>query len=155
MRCLFSRSVEHSKYDLRHVCFEEYVAMLLNTKSYQRLLDTDLYEKLIADFGILSGINEKETIYYIPEKENFSDKNNLKIIEYYNQLNDIGKHEATKRVEELTHLPQYKLEQCNPNDNVLAAHAKENQSDEDVASDIDFIKSLKQKLDKELDKDKS
>ena len=41
------------------------------------------------------------------------------------------------------------------NYNALAAHAKENQSDEDVASDIDFIKSLKQKLDKELDKDKS
>lgn len=30
-----------------------------------------------------------------------------KIIQYYNQLNDIGKHEAEKRVEELTYLPQY------------------------------------------------
>lgn len=30
-----------------------------------------------------------------------------KIIEYYTQLNDIGKIEATKRVEELTYLPQY------------------------------------------------
>lgn len=80
--------------------------------------------------------------------EIISDKNNLKIIEYYNQLNDIGKHEATKRVEELAHLPQYKLEQCNPNDNVLAAHAKDNQTDDDVASDIAFIKSLKQEIDK-------
>lgn len=33
-----------------------------------------------------------------------------KIIQYYNQLNDIGKHEAEKRVEELTYLPQYSLE---------------------------------------------
>ncbi len=33
-----------------------------------------------------------------------------KIIQYYNQLNDIGKHEAEKRVEELTHLPRYTLE---------------------------------------------
>lgn len=32
-----------------------------------------------------------------------------KIIQYYNQLNDIGKHEAEKRVEELTYLPQYTL----------------------------------------------
>ena len=30
-----------------------------------------------------------------------------KILQYYNQLNDIGKHEAEKRVEELTYLPQY------------------------------------------------
>ncbi len=33
-----------------------------------------------------------------------------KIIQYYNQLNDIGKHEAEKRVKELTYLPQYTLE---------------------------------------------
>ncbi len=30
-----------------------------------------------------------------------------KIIQYYDRLNDIGKHEAEKRVEELTYLPQY------------------------------------------------
>ena len=33
-----------------------------------------------------------------------------KIMEYYDKLNDIGKHEAEKRVAELTHLPQYTLE---------------------------------------------
>lgn len=33
-----------------------------------------------------------------------------KIMQYYDQLNDIGKHEAEKRVAELTHLPQYTLE---------------------------------------------
>lgn len=33
-----------------------------------------------------------------------------KIMQYFNQLNDIGKHEAEKRVAELTHLPQYTLE---------------------------------------------
>ncbi len=38
-----------------------------------------------------------------------------KIMQYYEQLNDIGKHEAEKRVEELTYLPQYTLE-------VKAAH---------------------------------
>lgn len=32
------------------------------------------------------------------------------ILQYYNQLNDIGKQEAEKRVEELTHLPRYTLE---------------------------------------------
>ena len=37
-----------------------------------------------------------------------SEKEELpKIIKYYEMLNDIGKHEATKRVEELTYIPQY------------------------------------------------
>lgn len=33
-----------------------------------------------------------------------------KIMQYYEKLNDIGKHEATKRVEEMTHAPQYMKE---------------------------------------------
>lgn len=33
-----------------------------------------------------------------------------KIMQYYAKLNDIGKHEATKRVEEMTHAPQYMKE---------------------------------------------
>lgn len=32
-----------------------------------------------------------------------------KIIQYYNQLNDIGKRKATERVEELTYIPQYTM----------------------------------------------
>lgn len=39
----------------------------------------------------------------------WDDEEPTKIIQYYNQLNDIGKHEAEKRVEELTYLPQYTL----------------------------------------------
>lgn len=38
-----------------------------------------------------------------------------KIMQYFDQLNDIGKHEAEKRVEELTYIPQYTHE-------VKAAH---------------------------------
>lgn len=33
-----------------------------------------------------------------------------KIMQYYELLNDTGKHEAAKRVEELTHLPKYMKE---------------------------------------------
>lgn len=43
-----------------------------------------------------------------------------KIMQYYNQLNDIGKHEATKRVMELTEVPRYLKEDTNY---VNAAHA--------------------------------
>lgn len=44
------------------------------------------------------------------EKDQSEEKNSPKIMQYYERLNDIGKHEAEKRVAELTHLPQYTLE---------------------------------------------
>lgn len=65
----------------------------------------------------------------------------LKILDYYNSLNDIGKHEATKRVKELTHLPQYSLDL-----QINAAHADESivatpeliQAEEDIMDDENF-----------------
>lgn len=51
------------------------------------------------------------------------------IIDYYNQLNDFGKTEATKRVEELTHFSQYTESQI-----LNAAHER---TDIDIPTDID------------------
>ena len=51
------------------------------------------------------------------------------IIDYYNQLNDFGKKEATKRVEELTHFPQYTESQI-----LNAAHER---TDINIPTDID------------------
>lgn len=51
------------------------------------------------------------------------------IINYYNQLNDFGKREATKRVEELTYFPQYTLHQ-----ELNAAHER---TDIEIPEDID------------------
>lgn len=42
----------------------------------------------------------------IDEESTFSN-NSPKIIDFYNQLNDSGKAEATKRVKELTFIPHY------------------------------------------------
>ena len=55
-----------------------------------------------------------------------------KIITYYELLNDIGKKEATKRVEELTHLPQY-IQESNSYE-VQAAHAR---TDIEIPDDVD------------------
>ncbi|MBO5145322.1 MAG: helix-turn-helix transcriptional regulator [Lachnospiraceae bacterium] len=59
-----------------------------------------------------------------------------KIMEHYEKLNDIGKQEATKRVEELTHIPRYFLE-------IKAAH-NDYQNDagekEKMQEDIDNLK---------------
>lgn len=56
-----------------------------------------------------------------------------KIVEYYELLNDMGKQEATKRVEELTHLPKYVKKET---DNIInAAHAIDGASEDDKQLD--------------------
>lgn len=75
------------------------------------------------------------------EKEQSEEKNSPKIIQYYEMLNDIGKHEATKRVMELTEIPRYLKEdtefsaELTPDKDYLkpqAAH-NDNESEEQVA----------------------
>ena len=46
----------------------------------------------------------------LDKKESPKEEPSPKIMRHYNQLNDIGKREAEKRVEELTYIPQYTLE---------------------------------------------
>lgn len=57
-----------------------------------------------------------------------------KIMTYYDQLNDLGKREATKRVEELTYFPQYSANQVN------AAHA------DDYANAPEELKQLEEDM---------
>lgn len=69
-----------------------------------------------------------------------------KIMEYYDILNDTGKHEATKRVEELTYIPQYVKENTEDYLEVNAAHARTDivvteemeKHDDDIMDDEDF-----------------
>lgn len=56
-----------------------------------------------------------------------------KIMQYYELLNDIGKHEATKRVKELTELPRYVQEDAAHY--VNAAHPIDGASEEDKQFD--------------------
>lgn len=66
-----------------------------------------------------------------------------KIIQYYEMLNDIGKHEATKRVMELTEVPRYVNDDTNY---INAAHADDyinapeelRQLEEDIMDDENF-----------------
>lgn len=59
-----------------------------------------------------------------------------KIMQYYEKLNDIGKHEATKRVEELTEVPRYVKEDINY---VNAAHPIKDATDEGKQHDEDIM----------------
>lgn len=57
------------------------------------------------------------------------------ILQYYNVLNDLGKKEATKRVEELTYIPLY-----NQDINLLdAAHSLKNATSEEKANDENIM----------------
>lgn len=57
------------------------------------------------------------------------------ILQYYNVLNNLGKKEATKRVEELTYIPLY-----NQDTNLLdAAHSLKNATSEENANDDDIM----------------
>lgn len=70
-------------------------------------------------------------------EERYSSAKFPKIIDYYNQLNDLGKHEATKRVEELTNLSKYTKE--NNIFIVNAAHSIPNASEEDKQFDENIM----------------
>lgn len=59
-----------------------------------------------------------------------------KILQFYEQLNDIGKHVATERVEELTHLPKYINKDS---DYVNAAHANEGATEEEKQHDEEIM----------------
>ena len=59
-------------------------------------------------------------------------------MEYYNQLNDFGKREATKRVEELTYFPQYSLNQVNAAHAIIGSSEEDQQHDEDIMDSDDF-----------------
>lgn len=68
----------------------------------------------------------------IDEKEQQDDT--PKIMQFYDKLNDLGKKEASKRVEELTYFPQYTDSQL-----LNAAHAYEGKSEEDKKHDDDIM----------------
>lgn len=67
LRCLFSKSVASSGYNLKHVSFNEYVAMMLGNKTYRKNLDDNLYKSLVNAFGVSAGI-DSGTVYNIPSE---------------------------------------------------------------------------------------
>jgi transcriptional regulator with XRE-family HTH domain len=69
LRCLFSRSVEANHYNLNHVPFETYVAMMLGNGSYKKNnLEDDLFSILSESYGTLPGISNG-SIYHMPESK--------------------------------------------------------------------------------------
>lgn len=80
------------------------------------------------------------------ERTAYTKDSSPKILQYYEMLNDIGKHEATKRVEELTYIPQYVKENTEDYLKINAAHARTDidvtdemiKHDDDIMDDENF-----------------
>lgn len=94
----------------------------INAKSYPRI---DKIELMANYFGI----SKSDLV------EEHTSKDEPVIISYYNSLNDMGKQEATKRVKELTYIPQYTAK----GPLINAAHAIDGASDEDKQHDEDIM----------------
>lgn len=104
----------------------------------------------LAVLGMALNLNEAWLMGCdVPMERNSKDytkENTPKIIQYYEKLNDIGKHEATKRVEELTYIPQYVKENAEDYLKVNAAHTRTDiditeemiKHDDDIMNDGDF-----------------
>lgn len=86
------------------------------------------YDVFIKEAKLRFGKNIYDTD---TQKEEFP-----KIIQYYNILNDIGKHVATERVRELTEVPRYSKEKIN---DVNAAHSIPDSNNEDIIHDEEIM----------------
>ena len=90
--------------------------------------------ELMADYF---GISKSDLV-----EEKYISSKFPKIIDYYNQLNDFGKREATKRVEELTNLPQYINKDntliVNAAHSISGASEEDRQFDENIMDDENF-----------------
>lgn len=96
----------------------------------------------LSDIAKFLHTSEKYLMGWEDDPESASMSSPL-ILDYYDKLNDIGKHEATKRVKELTEVPRYVKEDITY---VNAAHADNyagapedlKQLEEDIMDDENF-----------------
>lgn len=106
---------------------QDYIAEKLGYKSYTTIQkwESGVSEppvKKLKELSVLlnADMNDMANKDLTVEENNIKTQNDIpEILQYYNQLNDFGKREATKRVEELTYFPQYSASEPMLN----AAHA--------------------------------
>lgn len=128
---------------------QDYLAEKLGYKSFTTIQkwESGISEppvKKLKELSVLFGVDMDDL-----NNEDLSEKISMEkkiaplpnILQLYNQLNDTGKKEAEKRVEELTHLPKYTSGQI-----LMAAHERTDidvtdemkKHDEDIMNDENF-----------------
>lgn len=78
-------------------------------------------------------------------------KNQLKLIETYDLLNDMGKEEAQKRVEELTLIDKYKLKQDSDDEYITEVAARGNSELQVKIKKSDVLADLKKPMSTSFD----
>lgn len=123
---------------------QDYIAEKLGYKSYTTIQkwESGVSEppvKKLKELSVLlnADMNDMANKDLTVEENNIKTQNDIpEILQYYNQLNDFGKREATKRVEELTYFPQYSASEPMLN----AAHA------DDYAGAPQELKQLEEEM---------
>lgn len=134
---------------IKHGFSQDYIAEKLGYKSYTTIQkwESGVSEppvKKLKELSVLlnADMNDMANTDMTSSENSIEKKSDIpKILQYYDQLNDLGKREATKRVEELTYFPQYNL-----NHAVNAAHADDyvnapnelKKKEEDIMDDENF-----------------
>ena len=74
------------------------------------------------------------------EEKSASSEPELNILKYYNKLNLVGKEEAEKRIEELTHIDKYTntVELLNAAHEIPGASKEDKKHDDDIMDDENF-----------------
>lgn len=109
MKAHFSESIECCNFNIKHVKFETYAAMLLNQNCWKAKF-SDLHDMLSSEYGEMNGLLEGETIYKVDSVIYNTIKQPEKIplvLEKYNILNAIGKKKANEYIIDLSENPNY------------------------------------------------
>ncbi len=132
--------------DLRDATLDDIAKKVGVTKStiqrYEAGKITTIKLPVVEAIAIALKVNPAWVVGKSDEMELLSQKI-PKIMQYYDQLNDIGKHEATKRVMELTEVPRYLKKDTNyvnaaHADNYMDAPEELRQLEEDIMDDENF-----------------
>lgn len=125
--------------DLRDATLDDIAKKVGVTKStiqrYETGKITNIKIPVVESIAIALNVNPSWIVGKSDDME-LPTKKVPKILQYYEQLNDIGKNVATERVEELTHLPKYMSEDPYY---VNAAHALEGATKEEIRHDEDIM----------------
>ena len=96
---------------IRQKEFAKYMNVAQNTvsrwESGERLMDSETLVKVADYFGVSIDYLVGRDIVEVQPRSNKIASKNARLLHYYSRLNDIGKNEANKRIEELTLIPMY------------------------------------------------
>lgn len=121
-KCLFSRSLEASNYDDRHVDFKNYISMLLHQPKTQERLGKELTDKMISEFGTKEGLPNGQTYYYSYEStvsntlDSYFDNEEYDHIKKYRALDTIGQ----KHVDFILNWETDRMQQLKDKDSIIS-----------------------------------